>query len=150
MIGSKKRLIGSNAPISMPSGSATAEASRNAMTMRRVEIRIGAPEVVLEEELQRAAQHLGRRRQEVGLAIGCRRSVSTHQATEHERPAATSANGDAMRRGSALAQRHSDSRHARRPLGRQLDLLRLGGRRLRRRPRWPYGELGHYCASGRP
>ena len=43
MIGSKKRLIGSNAPINTPSGNAIAEASRNAIAMRRVETRIAVP-----------------------------------------------------------------------------------------------------------
>ena len=43
MIGSKKRLMGSKAPINTPSGSARAEANRNAMAMRRVETRIAVP-----------------------------------------------------------------------------------------------------------
>ena len=38
MIGSKKRFIGSNAPIRTPSGSAVAAARRKAMPMRRVEV----------------------------------------------------------------------------------------------------------------
>ena len=60
MIGSNTRFTGSKAPISTPSGSASAEASRKASTIRRVEITIGRGQVVLDEQLQRAAHHLGR------------------------------------------------------------------------------------------
>ncbi len=41
-MGSKKRFTGSKAPISTPSGTATAEASRKARPMRRVETRIAS------------------------------------------------------------------------------------------------------------
>ncbi len=41
-MGSKMRLMGSNAPIRTPSGSATADASANAIAIRRVDTRIAS------------------------------------------------------------------------------------------------------------